>query len=424
MVFNKKTRALYIIMSLFMLVGCGVSKPKEESSGAGIHNAAEPYSDHSDGIEKTVSDDELWEEAVSLIEKRKYPQAISVLSRIEENDRADDLLQQLRYIISGDYIQNLLEGVAAIDNEGKVIIRINDDGIYKANGYASVQDWTDIKRLSYVFHGLDALSSEGAFFTTLDDEEFRQRHDERFSEEFRRRNEQLGKISGISIFATGDSNYAVTDQSGKLYLYNEFSDYLETEWAQKEIESWSDIVDIVTGDLRVAVLHKDGTVGFVYSNKSPNQVSKSSVFFDDMKEWTDIVDISGSDIGSIAGLRADGTVLVSHRMLGEIPGEYYMEVSKWTDIIAISKSSRNILGLKSDGTVVTAGLVNEGQKEVAEWTDIVAVSAGQNFHVGLKSDGTLVVAGEREGNKPLPDVSDVKNLYVPKISYEQPESGD
>lgn len=406
MVCNKKTRALYIIMSLFMLVGCGVSKPKEESSGAGIHNAAEPYSEHSDGIEETVSDDELWEEAVSLIEKRKYPQAISVLSRIEENDRADDLLQQLRYIISGDYIQNMLSGVAAIDNEGKVIIR----DIYEPNGYERVQDWTDIKRISYFYFGLDALSSEGEFFTTLDDEDVR------------RRNEQLGKISGISIFATGDSNYAVTDQSGKLYLYNEFSDYLETEWAQTEIESWSDIVDIVTGDLRVAVLHKDGTVGFVYSNKSPNQVSKSSVFFDDMKEWTDIVDISGSDIGSIAGLRADGTVLVSHRMLGEIPGEYYMEVSKWTDIIAISKTSRNILGLKSDGTVVTAGLVNEGQKEVAEWTDIVAVSAGQNFHVGLKSDGTLVVAGEMEG--PLPDVSDVKNLYVPKISYEQPESGD
>ena len=236
---------------------------------------------------------------------------------------------------------------------------------------------------------------------------------------FRRRNEQLGRISGISIFETSDSTYAVTDQSGKLYLYNEYNGYLEAESNQKEIESWSDIVDIVTGDLRVAVLHKDGTVSFVDSSKPPTQsFVEYSVYFDDMKEWTDIVDISGADGGSIAGLRADGTVLVSHRMLGETPGENYLEVSKWTDIIAISKSSRNILGLKSDGTVVTAGLVNEGQKGVAEWTDIVAISAGQDFHVGLKSDGTLVVAGE-EGNRFLPDVSDVKNLYVPKINLNE-----
>ena len=409
---NKRTRALSIIMSLFMLVGCGISKPETESSEAGTNDAAEQYSDHSDGTEETVSDDELWEEAISLIEKRKYPQAISVLSKIEEDDRADDLLQQLRYIISGDYIQNLLSGVAAIDNEGKVIIR----DIYEANGYERVQEWTDIKRISYVFEGLDALSSEGAFFTTLDDEEY----SGQLGEAVRQRNEQLGRISGISILATDTSNYAVTDQSGKLYLYNEYNGYLETESNRKEIESWSDIVDIVTGDLRVAVLHKDGTVSFVDRSKPPNQTFvEYSVYFNDMKEWTDIVDISGADGGSIAGLRADGTVLVSHRMLGETPGENYLEVSKWTDIIAISKSSRNILGLKSDGTVVTAGLVNEGQKGVAEWTDIVAISAGQDFHVGLKSDGTLVVAGERQGDRPLPDVSDVKNLYVPKINLNE-----
>lgn len=337
-----------------MLVGCSGLKPNSESSESIIPDTAEPYSDHSEGIEETVSDDELWEEAVSLIEKRKYPQAISVLSKIEEDDRADDLLQQLRYIISGDYIQNTFTGVAAIDNEGKVIIR----DIYERNGFERVQDWTDIKRLSYE---LDALNSEGASFTTLDDEVVGQR------------NEQLRRISGISIFATGDSNYAVTDQSGKLYLYNEFSDYLETESAQKEIASWSDIVDIVTGDLRVAVLHKDGTVSFVDRSIPPNHpFVEYSVYYDDMKEWT--------------------------------------------DIIAISKSSQNILGLKRDGTVVTAGHANEGQKGVAEWTDIVAVSAGQLFHVGLKSDGILVVAGETQSKEPLPDVSDVKNLYVPKLN--------
>lgn len=131
------------------------------------------------------------------------------------------------------------------------------------------------------------------------------------------------------------------------------------------------------------------------------------------------MDISGDNVGSIAALREDGTVLISNRMMGQNIGEDYAQVSKWTDIIAISKSAQNILGLKSDGTVVTAGNVNEGQKGVTEWRDIVAISAGQNFHVGLKSNGTLVVAGENEGDWLLPDVSDVRDLYVPEINLDE-----
>lgn len=408
MFYNKKMRVLFIIFSLFMLGGC-VSKPNAESSVAIINDATEPCTKKNDNIEDTVLNNELWKEATSLIVKRKYPQAISILSRIEDDDRAYELLQQLRYVISGDYIENLDVGVAAIDTEGKVIIRINNE-VYEANGYARIRNWADIERLSYVFGGLDAMNNEGVFFTTLEDENLKQR------------NEQLAMISGINIFETSESTYAVTDQSGKLYFYNKYNDYLENESVQKEIEGWSDIVDIVTGNNRLAVLHKDGTVSFVYSNKLPGQnivTNKYSDIYNDMHEWTDIVDISGDDTGSIAALKANGTVLISNRVVGQGIGENYSEVSKWTDIIAISKTSQNILGLKSDGTVVTAGNVNEGQKGIAEWTDIVAISAGQNFHVGLKADGTLVVAGENEGNWLLPDVSNVRNLYVPKINLNE-----
>lgn len=309
------------------------------------------------------------------------------------------MLQQLRYLISGAYIANLNEGVAAIDQEGKVIIRMNDE---EANGYAGTQNWMDIERLIPVFSGLDALNAQGGVLTTLNGEEF----DER--------NEQLGRISGICLFETSESTYAVTEQSGRLFLYNKYNGYLENEAVQKEVESWTDIVDIVTGRSRVAVLHGDGTVSFVYSNKLPGQTDSANKYsgdYDDMHEWTDIVDISGGEIGNIAGLRADGTVLISNRMFGHAVGESYSQVSRWTDIVAISKSSFNILALRSDGTVLTAGLLNEGQKEVSAWTDIVAISAGQDFHLGLKSDGTLVVAGE----KLMPDVSDVKGVYVPKI---------
>lgn len=95
-----------------------------------------------------------------------------------------------------------------------------------------------------------------------------------------------------------------------------------------------------------------------------------------MKKWTDIVDISMGDVGSIAGLKSDGTVVVSKRYSGSTPGEDYFDAAKWTDIVAIS--------------------------------------AGQNFHVGLKSDGTLVVAGACSDGWTL-DVSDITGLYVPSV---------
>lgn len=104
-----------------------------------ITDSTKQYSNKNNDVEEVVSNNELWEEVKLLIEKREYPQAISVLSRIEDDDRAYEMLQQLRYLISGDYIENLDVWVAAIDNDGKVIIRI-DNEVYEASGYAGVRN--------------------------------------------------------------------------------------------------------------------------------------------------------------------------------------------------------------------------------------------------------------------------------------------
>ncbi len=139
MTYNKKKTVIFIIFSVFILGGCSISKPKAESSVEIITDSTKQYSNKNNDVEEVVSNNELWEEVKLLIEKREYPQAISVLSRIEDDDRAYEMLQQLRYLISGDYIENLDVGVAAIDNDGKVIIRI-DNEVYEASGYAGVRN--------------------------------------------------------------------------------------------------------------------------------------------------------------------------------------------------------------------------------------------------------------------------------------------
>lgn len=51
------------------------------------------------------------------------------------------------------------------------------------------------------------------------------------------------------------------------------------------------------------------------------------------------------------------------------------------------------VGLKADGTVVAVGRNESGQLNVSEWTDIVAIACTDYDTLGLKADGTIVHTG-------------------------------
>ncbi|MBR6696273.1 MAG: TIR domain-containing protein [Oscillospiraceae bacterium] len=92
-----------------------------------------------------------------------------------------------------------------------------------------------------------------------------------------------------------------------------------------------------------------------------------------------------------AGIKSNGTVVsVGNNEDGQ------RNVSGWTDIVAVSASGFHTVGLKSDGTVVATGYNGNGQCDVSGWTDIVAVSAGNSHTIGLKSDGTVVAVGNNK----------------------------
>lgn len=94
---------------------------------------------------------------------------------------------------------------------------------------------------------------------------------------------------------------------------------------------------------------------------------------------------------NILGLKSDGTVVaVGDNNWGEC------DVDDWKDIVAVSAGGEHTVGLKSNGTVVAVGSNNYGQCDVSDWKDIVAVSTGGWHTVGLKSDGTVVAVGNNE----------------------------
>ena len=153
---------------------------------------------------------------------------------------------------------------------------------------------------------------------------------------------------------------------------------------------WTDVIAVATDEDCIIALKDDGTVvgeGNIWiRNPSGSGLVQGP-------GWTDMIQISASCgyVRNIVGLKSNGTVVT-------INGNDFGEgnVSDWTDIVAVSAGSYHTVGLKSDGTVVAVGDNDFGQCDVSGWTDIVAVSAGHSHTVGLKSDGTVVAVGDND----------------------------
>ena len=94
------------------------------------------------------------------------------------------------------------------------------------------------------------------------------------------------------------------------------------------------------------------------------------------------------------GLKNDGTLIsAGSNDRGQC------DVSDWKDIVAVSAGNRHTVGLKSDGTVVAAGSNNYGECNIEDWKDIKQISAGHCYTVGLKNDGTVIATGSGEYGK-------------------------
>lgn len=132
----------------------------------------------------------------------------------------------------------------------------------------------------------------------------------------------------------------------------------------------------------VAGLKTDGAVIAVAEGSS----YKIDYNIDDWRDITAIGVMSGTNI---IGLKPDGTVITAKESHG---------TDQWRNIVAISASSGHsslgfVVGLKEDGTVVAAGENNRGQCNVQDWRDITDIATGANHTVGLKKDGTVVAVG-------------------------------
>ncbi|MBQ8797575.1 MAG: TIR domain-containing protein [Oscillospiraceae bacterium] len=137
---------------------------------------------------------------------------------------------------------------------------------------------------------------------------------------------------------------------------------------------WKNVIDIAAGNDNVIALCMDGTV---VTTAGSGSVS-------DCGNLIDVVAGGGDDY--FGGIRADGTVW-THGTVYDVT----QEIAEWTDIIDFDIGGYQVVGLKSDGTVlVSCSYESDNQSKAESWTGMVEVACGYDYVLGIRSDGEII----------------------------------
>ena len=102
------------------------------------------------------------------------------------------------------------------------------------------------------------------------------------------------------------------------------------------------------------------------------------------------------------GLKADGTVVTA----GAIDPERaswdpnsktnygQCDTKEWKDIVSVAAGSYHTVGLKENGSVIAVGSNYKRQCDTSSWTDVIEIAAGNTFTLGRTANGTVLATGQ------------------------------
>ena len=213
---------------------------------------------------------------------------------------------------------------------------------------------------------------------------------------------------------SAEGEYAVEVLSDGTVSVVSSADGVDTSDLDAQLEGWTDIKEVSVGVGSVIGLKNDGTVVGCLINDSDIEDCGQT----DVDDWSGVVAIAAGDYNTV-GLLEDGTVIST-----KITNPHYdfgqSDVNDWRNIKEISSGSLHVVGLKNDGTVVSTKITksdrDDGQTDVSDWKNITSISASDHHTVGLKKDGTVVSTkidhDSSEWNWGQTDVGDWKNIVA------------
>ena len=211
-----------------------------------------------------------------------------------------------------------------------------------------------------------------------------------------RQAEQVSQVVQLEYYSKLDDAYfygvAWLDGDGTLYITKEYIQPLVPV-----LEGCRQIAAVGYG-LRygICVLMEDGTVSMISAGEEtlPEGIR-------DADGWSGIAQIAGcagrNDTGIVLGLKEDGTVIsaVSPEYAGVLEGD-------WTQIDSLYSGDYAIGAIRKDGTaqfLEDSPEYNFGQYNTSGWTDLTQLALGQFHTAGLRSDGTVYATGRNDNGQ-------------------------
>jgi uncharacterized repeat protein (TIGR02543 family) len=184
----------------------------------------------------------------------------------------------------------------------------------------------------------------------------------------------------VDLVAQAEQGYQFVSWSGDVDTVADVNDATTTITMNGDYAITAEFAPymIAAGSYHVVGLKTNGAVVAVGDNSYGQR---------NVNGWTNIIQIAAGPEHTV-GLKSDGTVVaVGNNTFGRC------NVEGWTGIVQVAAGGYHTVGLKADGTVVGVGRDGQGQQDFASWTDIVQVAAGEVYTVGLKPNGTVVITG-------------------------------
>ncbi|MFI3255700.1 MAG: hypothetical protein R3Y63_15455, partial [Eubacteriales bacterium] len=100
-------------------------------------------------------------------------------------------------------------------------------------------------------------------------------------------------------------------------------------------------------------------------------------------QWISLINESVSvGITNMLGLKSDGTAYYCGVLANK-------EANSWGNLVGIASGSEHLLGLRTDGTLLSLGNHSDNRGNVGSWQNIVQIVAGDRHTVGLSAVGTV-----------------------------------
>jgi ribose transport system substrate-binding protein len=253
-------------------------------------------------------------------------------------------------------ISSYLGGVAAIKIDGSVIYKDDSDESIESDSEIT----SDIVSVANTQFGVVALIAEGQVIHAVN---------------------SVGKdtqldydgVSDLVTIGAGINGALVGVKNDGSAIYRG-----KNENTEGDIENWAGLVDIDTGYNHTVGLKKDGTVVATGSNALGQC---------DVGAWTNIIDVDAGWECTVA-LKENGYVYYA----GKLADEHFSGVKGYgSNASRVFAGEMGYVVLMDDGTIKAEGIYdNINEKSFPNWANIVDIEMFRLGVVGLKSDGTVI----------------------------------